>query len=114
MLVHLKICVSRTPSAPHILFSDPHLDGMRASTALKWHPYIVFVHQVLLELVIPYPLSSASIKDNINNNNNNSNNNILSYLCRIETVWKINMVLSDLYIIIGCHRIRYAFNVLVE
>ena len=82
------------PLAPHILFSDPHLDGMRFSTALKWHPYIVFVHQVLLELVIPCPLSSASIKDNINNNNNNSNNNILSYLCRIETVWKINMVLS--------------------
>ena len=93
MLVHLKICVSRTPpSAPHILFSDRRLDGIRASTRLKWHPYIVFVHQVLLELVIPYPVPALKIILILI-----IITTIFYHICAgwIETVWKINMVLSD-------------------
>ena len=49
-------------SAPHILFSAPHLDGIRASTTLKWHPYIVLLSiRSFLELVIPYPVPALKI-----------------------------------------------------
>ena len=58
-------------------------------------------------IIITHSRSSASIRDNININNKN-NNNILSYLCKIESVWKYGFIRSshNYWISLLCHFLK--------